>query len=891
MSLVNPVLPKGTGFCIVNKEGLVLFHSSQKKNMRENFFVESSDPAALSAAVFSNVEKAMTVDYLGREHRLHIRPLEHIPSWTLITFADLWMVRSSELNAMSSALSLYTLIVLSFLAVLLLYLLFRYATILNWFWPRKESDDRYRFYSIILFGVAGFYYYLVFHLYPNVTLVLAFLLPVLTAILTAAFFRRALPEQRTTLSRFDFLNVVEGRFPTVVMAAVISLGVLFLVGWHFWAYGVLGLTIGLLLNHEPVTTWISTKKFPNYYARFAFCGVAFFLLTSILPAVALFKMSYDAEKETLVKSGQHSLLQGIQSRNTRIAAELDERVMTAANRTHFLSQRLALEGNSDVYHKFFYGTSFDQNSAGLKPVETPGSFSGLLKPDLPANTPANELIAGYTQVKSTRVDVLLGFLRGQARIVDFQNWELHSEQVVGSSWSWRRWLASAASFLLLSSPGLNIFSYFFPLTEPMNLLWILGMIGNLLLLYFLMTNFIHKVFGISLSVPVVSREGANTLPRINQNTIYIGQPHLGKSRIIQSIEDEYLSIDLRELSSPGELINQVRDFEGAGTDQRLIVLDHFDSRFDELEWNFHLLKLLEGLFNKEDKLVMLITTSDPTLVLPRLPGIQAARQAQVASAVEKEETPPVVVVDKNYLNRWTMVLSSFTKVYHRIHSEDETFVKTVENLYPAVTQAKGKEWALVRVLLEECRPTGFLQNVGLEILTKFDVQRDFINDDVLVEEIRLRSEAYYQSIWSTCSIDEKITLIHLARNGFVPHKDALVVRLLMRKGLVNSEQYRLLNRSFAEFVLTAEKSSVIRAWKRNQESSWDDIRTPLITVVLLIVAFIFITQRQLFNVSIAWITTFAALIPAFFRIISIVRPRLGGGRKGPIPVNEELLAD
>ena len=297
MSLVNPVLPKGTGFCIVDQDGLVLFHSSRKKNMRENFFVECSDPAALAATVFSKVEKALTVDYLGREHRLFIRPLEHIPSWTLITFADLWMVRSSELNAMSSALSLYTLIVLSFLAILLLYLVFRYSAILNWFWPREESDDRYRFYSILLFGVAGSYYYLIFHLYPDANMMMAFFLPALTAVLTAVFFRRTLPEQRTDSRLYNWLHQIDRRFSTIALTALASVVLLFVIGWHFWAFGILGLTIGLVLNHEPVTTWISTKKFPNYYARFAFCGVAFFLLASILPAVALFKMSYDAEKE------------------------------------------------------------------------------------------------------------------------------------------------------------------------------------------------------------------------------------------------------------------------------------------------------------------------------------------------------------------------------------------------------------------------------------------------------------------------------------------------------------------------------------------------------------------------------------------------------------------
>ncbi len=910
MSLVNPVMPKGTGFCVVNEEGLVLFHSSQKKNMQENFFVECNDPSGLASAVFSRVEKTLTVDYLGREHRLHVKPFDHIPNWTLITFADLWKVRSSELNAMSSAFSLYTVMVLSFLMILLFYLFFRYFKILTWFWPREENDGKYRRYSTLISGLAGLYYAAIFHLSADANLLTAIVLTLFTAIGTAMYFRRAVLDDAAQGNTSRLVGYITSKLPTreqnvrwVFGVSGLLIGFLFLhwIGWYFGAYGVLGLTIGLILNFEPITTWISTKKFPNYYARFAFSGVAFFLMTSILPAIALFKISYDAEKEILVKSGQHSLFRGIQEREARVNAAVDDRVMMADNREYLRQQRLAMHQSKDIYSDFFYSTFLvtDLVERGEFTPQKPSFLKNRLSREWqdslfgPVGLQREQVLTLLGEIPptfSSEVHDLLGFLRGRARIVDFRNWELHQENAVDKSWNWKRWLlAPGTSFLLFDSEHLGIVSNFAPLAEPNSLLWILGMIAVLALLYLLMTNFIHKVFGISLSVPMMSQNETSPLLSVNQNTIYIGQPNSGKSRVVNNIEDRYHRLDLREVSRPEELMKHCKLADENGLPYKVIVVDHFDLRFDEILWNSAILELLESLINKHDKLVLLITTIDPTLAVPRLTRLRPAKELE---GVEKadEVAAPEIIVDKNYLNRWTMLLSSFTKIYHRIHTDDTYFMAAIESRYPDIHQLKERDYRRVNTLVDECKHTSFLQSIGLDILKKFDVQRDFINDEVLIDEILLRSEAYYESIWSTCSIDEKITLIHLARNNFVPHKDARVVRLLMRKGLVSSNQYRLLNKSFADFVMTAESSAVIETWKRNQVNSWDNIRTPLITFVLVIIAFIFVTQRQLFNVSIAWITTFAALIPAFFRVVSMVRPRLGIGRKAAA-VSEDFLGD
>jgi hypothetical protein len=151
--------------------------------------------------------------------------------------------------------------------------------------------------------------------------------------------------------------------------------------------------------------------------------------------------------------------------------------------------------------------------------------------------------------------------------------------------------------------------------------------------------------------------------------------------------------------------------------------------------------------------------------------------------------------------------------------------------------------------------------------------------DLLIDEILQKAETYYRSIWSVCSTDEKITLYHLARNGFITPKETETVRMLMRKGLIRKEpRFILLNESFKKFVLTAESAAVIEQWKRSQPRSWGNIRTPLVTVLIAVALFIFVTQRETFNESVAWISAFVASIPALLKLLNLFRP---GGIKTP----------
>ena len=899
-SLVQPVLPKGFGYCIVDEEGQVLFHSSRQKNMQENFFIECKNNPSLQAAVFSRTPKSLNVNYFGHEHRLYVKPLRNIPDWTLIAFGDAYEVHSYELSALLNALLLYVVLVLILTICMFAYLPFRFRDALRWFRPREELNKKYVLYSVVMLAAAGFYYSAIFRMHADTNLLQAFVTPFVVAILTNWFFRLNQKFLQRNANAPELGQKKKRIRNLLLFLAIITAILLFTFELRGLGLALGAAAISYILNLELVAGWISTRRYPNYYARFALCGMAFYLMTSVLPTIAFYKISYDSEKEVLIRRGQHALVKNLEQREARIKQEMKGLTLASENSDLFEAKLLSVSNVVDLYDYFFFATAltdhkdksfeaFLDTSAHQQDLVRLPRYQRTSQPIGPLFLESNreQRIAQFQRLVEiddlqdsppTMVDSLFASIRSRIRLVDFQNWDLHKDDEENQSWRWKRWLTDPLSVLLLLDLENERFvsSYFRPLREIDSWAWVFWFLFTLFLLYVTLFFFVHKVFGINLYLPTLENRLQMPLRRISQNTIYIGQPNSGKSQVIEAIQDPKHIIDLWEVVDSKEIYRQFElrsKYEG---DRNLFVLDHFGLRLDEKKWSHELLRFLEDLISKHKKTVILVSTVDPTILLRNL------SQARATSA-EKEGPSEEYIIDKNFFDRWALVLSSFTKIYHGIYLDDKKFEEDVDEFQKDKGTPKGRQKNLKKVLLDECRHTLFLQGVGLDIAQKFDLNQHFTNEEALIDEIRLRSDAYYHSIWSTCSIDEKITLIHLARNGFVPYKDRQIVILLIRKGMVSSSDYRLMNESFSNFVLTAESSDVIQKWKKQREQTWADLRTPIVTFSLALLAFIFFSQRELFNIAIAWVTAIGALIPILYRITNTIIPQKGDKMDIPKP--------
>ncbi len=109
ISVSGPVLPADFQFAIVDKDGLVIFHSDFTRNLRENFFAETDQDMQIRSRVQMRAEGALGANYMGRSHRMYIRPMRPNADevWSVIVFRDLRLEQTMNLEALSVATILF----------------------------------------------------------------------------------------------------------------------------------------------------------------------------------------------------------------------------------------------------------------------------------------------------------------------------------------------------------------------------------------------------------------------------------------------------------------------------------------------------------------------------------------------------------------------------------------------------------------------------------------------------------------------------------------------------------------------------------------------------------------------------------------------------------------
>ena len=103
-SVMDVVTPPGYGFCLVDKDGEVMFHSQTDRNLQENFITETGETRLL-AAIHGRVEIETDAAYYDRKIRAHIQPVRNTELF-LITYYDLEFYKSPLILTLGFAAAL-----------------------------------------------------------------------------------------------------------------------------------------------------------------------------------------------------------------------------------------------------------------------------------------------------------------------------------------------------------------------------------------------------------------------------------------------------------------------------------------------------------------------------------------------------------------------------------------------------------------------------------------------------------------------------------------------------------------------------------------------------------------------------------------------------------------
>jgi len=170
-----------------------------------------------------------------------------------------------------------------------------------------------------------------------------------------------------------------------------------------------------------------------------------------------------------------------------------------------------------------------------------------------------------------------------------------------------------------------------------------------------------------------------------------------------------------------------------------------------------------------------------------------------------------------------------------------------------------------------------LQELGERLLDREGFVH--LNPDGISWWVQNRCHAYYYALWNTCSSEEKLTLVHLATHQLVSSNNPSLPGLL-RRGLVFKEPFlRPMNHSFTRFVAGQATPENVQDWKgASQTSLWEILRFPLLIALVVVAGFLFVSQRDLYNSTLAFVSAFAAFMPVIFKFLGM----FPGGRVGAV---------
>jgi hypothetical protein len=130
--------------------------------------------------------------------------------------------------------------------------------------------------------------------------------------------------------------------------------------------------------------------------------------------------------------------------------------------------------------------------------------------------------------------------------------------------------------------------------------------------------------------------------------------------------------------------------------------------------------------------------------------------------------------------------------------------------------------------------------------------------------------------WAQCTTDERLALGQLANYGFLNPANLQMVADLFARGMIRrTPACRMRDESWEQFVRDAlPRATMLQLEQAEDGTGWSRLRTPLMGLLLLVVVFFIVTQRETVNWAVGVVTAATMALPAVMRVFELLtRPR------------------
>jgi hypothetical protein len=844
LSLIDPVLPIGYGFALVDNRGRVLFHSDHTRNNRENFLEETDNNRELAAAIYGRAHpNTFTLKYLGRDFRATVTSVQGVTRapWALIVFRDLCHVQTLNLETMVMASSAYgSVLLLPLLGLGIWYLWSQPRYIPCLLWPKKRYLPFYIMQSTVCLILGT-----VFVLHwsqPGTEELLSAI--VMTAYATVVFgvwgglLLQHRPRRRVRL----------GNGVAAIVLGATCVGFSKLFDWNI-------LPIGLcvaFLAFAWLVVWVRPRRQvvrwrALYQYWYLTTIVLTLILTAVFPAFGLFYVALNVEYRLQAKQGQLYLSEEFQAREHRLAFDFEQEHhrpgadVTANMRTRRRDTML------DNYSGSYYRTSIYAESHHAGNALNLGSMG-----DLPNREHYHEWFLDRIYALHHPYNDVAGQMLGVVRnrkpprlsepppLLDpYPEWIWDTERQL--------LVLRRHGFLSLKEVGRDGGK---DRKDPPTDLVLCSVLTSRRSRAELLDCFEILSLVLLIIVPLMRAVGRKMF------LFHIRRPLSGQAAgkhrlILLDSWDEWKAppgtIDLRSAwigpSKATPAYTQIEELFAALPPQK-VVLSHFGVNFEDRESCIWTLKLLEQLALETHREVDLVSEVDLFYY--------------ISGSLVQQDVTAEGVPDWPSLSRWAAALVNFEKVDLRS---------------PVAPPKTPLTPALRTFVKEECMVKPELVRIFTQVINRLDGV-EALTEEQLVQELLDRADVFYHSLWAACTKDEWFVLMQLAKDGMVNPKNERPIRQLLRRGLIRRDPFRMMNESFRLFVLNACPHDVVQEWEQDaRRSGWGRVKGGFMMALIMIVGFLLATQQDLWQSSLTIVTATLGTVGTIFKVITAIQGR------------------
>lgn len=845
-SLLKPILPLGYRLAVINGEnGMVLFHSNPKRNLLENFLIETDHKPAVKLAIKNRNETTLHINYHGTPHYAAFRSIQNTP-WTLVVLYDKNQLQLLNFNVVF--VTFIGMLVVLFCLGFVFWATKLLTPSISWLWPNPKKTQSYLTFILlfVLSAVQASIYGFCITDSPLFAASYCMLLTLFNWSIVALKVAHA--PRKNRLSRW----LITMLFYLVSLSLVIlTLSSYSIESTPLWTLVAITTIMLALLIISFLSTFLNYNGLPKCRVRpsqlyrihpIYFTGLLSLII--VIPTAVLFKQVLHQQALLYSSVSSNQLKQDIKSHINAILDRFEVLYQAEDNPNKNNPEK----NKPSLFNKDFSTVKKHWFETTNKEKTCPDGMFGFYC------TIAGDTLGSSDSLYHANLDIApdRNINKNNDQKINYgSNWiNLIFSRITPSS-KISSQIAFYAEKNLRENQRVKSIKVTrgIPYTSTTSILILTSLIILLSIIYLLFRSIADRCLGLTLMEPLPHPliEG-NLLDRLQDQATNINRgilvihPSRNKQFELQFESRNDPSIFWYDLAESSEKINSLlaQRTSNAHEQEKSItvicynsdIMIHSPYREAALET---LSVLAEGVPNTH---FLLWCERSPLYRLIKHQAYDGTTQTKFSDA-----------------QRWINLFSLLRKFYVGQHPQIE-----LENLSSNIKER------LKQLSEHDAQTWPDLLPVDRDFKAWIDkIDSNNIEESTLVSWYTSNAGAIYRRKWELCTQDEKVALYQLAMGHYINCHNMEIIEHLERGGYITRDpRLHLRSHSFERFVLAAERPDTMEIWLQESSiGSWDIIRIPLLTLLLVAIG----TMLYLFGSELKTIAPALAVIPAVLAVL------------------------